>query len=126
MAIYSHRDLTVWQKAIEFTKLVYQITARFPTEEKYGLTSQFRRAAVSIPANIAEGRARSSRRDFANFVVIAKGSLMECDTFVVLARQLNYLCDTDAHQLDSLINEIGKMLNTLRARLNPKPDNLIT
>jgi four helix bundle protein len=119
MTIKSHRDLTVWQKAIEYTKLVYQITATFPTEEKYGLISQFRRAAVSVPANIAEGRARSSRKDYANFVIIARGSLMECDTYIELARQLSYMREADAIRLDSLAGEIGRMLNALRASLTP-------
>lgn len=118
MTIRSHRDLIVWQKAMDYTELVYKATSGFPVDERYGLTSQFRRAAVSIPANISEGKARSTRKDFSNFLAIARGSLMECDTFTILSRRLGYLPEQTVSQLQSLADEIGKMLNVLRKRLS--------
>jgi four helix bundle protein len=91
--IGSHRDLLVWQKAMDLTVEVYRLSQRFPREEIYRLTSQVTRAAASVPANIAEGHARATSRDYANFVAIAKGSLMETETFVMLAVRLGYLSE---------------------------------
>ncbi|HEU0298948.1 MAG TPA: four helix bundle protein, partial [Longimicrobium sp.] len=87
----SHRDLVVWHKAMDLAVQVYRLTTRFPRDEAYRLTAQVTRAAASIPANIAEGNARSSRRDCANFLAIAKGSLNETETFLLLALRLGYL-----------------------------------
>ena len=115
----SHRDLVVWQKAMDLTVQVYRLTTRFPREEAYRLTAQVTRAAASIPANIAEGNARSSRRDYANFLAIAKGSLNETETFLLLAQRLGYLGASELAPTLQLITEIGKMLTTLRARLVP-------
>jgi four helix bundle protein len=115
--IESHKDLIVWQKAMDLAVLVYEVTKRFPAHETYRLVAQLTRAAASVPANIAEGHARSSRRDFANFLAIAKGSLMEAETFVMLAVRLGYVTKEEAAPLLSLITEISKMLTALRARL---------
>ncbi len=79
--VQSHRDLKVWRKAMDLAVEIYRLTARFPRSETYRLVAQITRAAASVPANIAEGHARATRRDFANFVAIAKGSLMEAETF---------------------------------------------
>jgi four helix bundle protein len=96
---------------------VYRLTARFPRNEMYRLTSQLTRAAASVPANIAEGNARGSRRDYAHFLSIAKGSLNETETFLFLALRLGYLSEAEATPTLMLITEIGKMLTALRARL---------
>lgn len=115
--IQSHRDLVVWQKGMDLAVLVYDLASRFPSSENYRLTQQLTRAAISVPANIAEGHARSTVRDYAHFLAIAKGSLMETETFVMLAVRLKYLTETDANPALSLITEVSKMLTTLRGRL---------
>ena len=96
MGIDSHRDLLVWQKAMDLVELVYSITNLFPTSETYRLTAQLTRAAVSVPANIAEGYGRASTRDYAHFLSIAKGSLMETETLLMLAVRLKYLTDSSS------------------------------
>ena len=88
--IKNYRDLAVWQRGMEMALLVYQATKAFPDDERFGLTSQLRRAAVSVPANIAEGHARSSTKDYLRFISIAIGSLAETATFIELAGRLNY------------------------------------
>jgi four helix bundle protein len=113
----SHRDLLVWQRAMDFAVEVYRIAAKFLGKETYGLVSQITRAAASVPANIAEGRGRASRKDFANFLAIAKGSLMESETFIELAVRLGYLPSPEAGPALNLVTEISKMLTKLRSRL---------
>jgi len=113
----SHRDLVVWQKAMDLAVEVYRLAAKFPGKETYGLASQITRAAASVPANVAEGRGRASRKDFANFLAIAKGSLMESETFIELAIRLGYFRSPEAEPALNLITEISKMLTKLRSRL---------
>ncbi|HYW12055.1 MAG TPA: four helix bundle protein [Longimicrobium sp.] len=113
----SHRDLVVWHKAMDVAVQVYMLTDHFPRTEMYRLTSQLTRAAASVPANIAEGNGRGSRRDYAHFLAIAKGSLNETETFPFLAIRLGYLHEQEAAPTLGLITEVGKMLTTLRARL---------
>jgi len=109
----NYSDLIVWQKAMGFVEEVYRASSRFPREEVYGLTSQVRRAAVSIPSNIAEGQGRRSRREFRRFLRVAHGSLREVETQVLLAERLHYL-DTDTKgQLMRMSSEIGRLLNGL-------------
>lgn len=115
--IRSHRDLIVWQKAMDMVVAVYRLTQSFPRSEAYGLTGQVRRAAASVPANIAEGHARGTVRDYAHFLSIAKGSLMETETFLVLSVRLGYLTEEAAAGTVALIIEISKMLTALRRRL---------
>lgn len=115
--IESHRDLVVWQKAMGLAVRVYALTEKFPRGENYRLTAQVTRAAASVPANIAEGHARGSRKDFANFLAIAKGSLMETETFLTLSIRLKYVTEEEATPALSLITEISKMLTALRSRL---------
>lgn len=115
--IESHRDLIVWQKAMDLAVLIYQLTQKFPSNESYRLVSQVTRAAASVPANIAEGHARSTRKDYANFLATAKGSLMETETFVMLAVRLKYLSTEEAKPALNLITEVSKMLTVLRGRL---------
>ncbi len=111
------RDLKVWQKAHELTLAVYRETAGFPREELYGLTSQLRRAAASVPSNLAEGRHRATDRDFGRFVGIALGSAAEVDYFLLLARDLGFIEPTRYKVLEREVDEIKKMLSSLYNRL---------
>ena len=117
MAVKHYRELIVWQKAMDLVTQVYQLTRLFPREELYGLTNQIRRAAVSIPSNIAEGQARQSTAEFRNFLSIAQGSLAELDTQILIAVNLNYLELTQINAVMSLSMEVSKMLAVLRAKL---------
>lgn len=103
----SFKDLLVWQKAHLFVLEVYKITKDFPSDELYALTSQFRRAAVSIPANIAEGYTRKGEKDKLRFYNIAQGSLEECRYYILLSKDLKYI---DNVNLESIVEEISKML----------------
>jgi len=109
-----YRDLIVWQKSISLVTFVYKITKTFPSEELYGLSSQMRRSAVSIPSNIAEGSRRSTKKDFRHFLCIAFGSGAELETQLLIARNLGYGTEKEIVEIESLLNEIMKMLNTLR------------
>lgn len=111
----SHRDLDVWKQGVELVTRVYELTSAFPTQEVYGLTSQIRRAAVSVPSNIAEGAARGSKRDFQRFVFIARGSLAELETQILIAENLHYV--QDAGPLLSRIDDLRKMLAGLAKSL---------
>ncbi len=115
--VKSHRDLIVWQKAMDLAEVIYRLAQSFPKSETYGLVSQATRAAVSVPANIAEGNARGTPRDYAHFVSVAKGSLMETETYLLLAVRLGYLDTQTAGPTLALITEISKMLTALRRRL---------
>lgn len=121
MAISSHRDLLVWQKAVELTLQCYAVTKKFPRDERFGLTSQTQRAAVSVAANIAEGRGRGTTNGFLNFLWIATGSLTELDTHLVIANRLGYLNEQHFQELESRIDEIGRMLTGLRRSLGDSP-----
>ena len=107
------RQLKVWQKAHRCTLEIYRHTQSFPAEERFGLTAQLRKAAVSVPSNIAEGCGRDSERDFARFLSIAAGSASEAEYQLLLARDLGYLADKIYRQLDAQINEVKRMLNSL-------------
>jgi four helix bundle protein len=115
--IQSHRDLIVWQKAMTLTVEVYELSRRFPADEVYRLTSQLTRAAASVPANIAEGHARTTSRDYANFLAIARGSLAETETFLLLATRLGYVTIDQVSGAMGLIDEVGKMISAIRSRL---------
>lgn len=115
--IETHRDLIVWQKGMELVQQVYALTGRFPADERFRLVNQTTRAAVSIPANLAEGHARGTRREYAHFVAIARGSLMELETYVMIARRLGYGNETQLQDSLSLITELSRMLTALRNRL---------
>lgn len=116
----NYRDLVVWQKGIELAKMLYQLTARLPTDEKFGLVSQIRRAAVSVPSNIAEGQARHTTGEFIQFVSHAEGSAAELDTQVYLAVELGFWNLADAAPGLEFIDEIRRMLNSLRRRLKER------
>ncbi len=115
--IESHRDLIVWQKSMELALEIYRLTDKFPAKEQYRLVSQLTRAASSVPANIAEGHARATKKDFANFLAIAKGSLMETETFLTLAERLGYIGQGESGRAFGLITEISKMLTSLPNKL---------
>lgn len=107
--IRSHRDLLVWQRAIELVEAVYHATEPFPKRETYGLTAQLRRAAVSIPSNIAEGHGRLGPREYLHHLSIANGSLTELETQVVVAHRLGYLSEEAEATLQARTTEIGRM-----------------
>jgi four helix bundle protein len=108
-----HEKLDVWNKAVDFVVEVYKATENFPKDERFGLTSQVRRGAVSIPANIAEGAARTSPKEFAHFLSNAQGSASEVETELLIATRLGYL-SPDVHvRLHRSLNDLGKMLNGL-------------
>lgn len=111
----SYRQLVAWQKAMEFVTEIYRVTRAFPGYEMYGLTSQLRRAAVSVPSNIAEGQARYSRREFYRFLMLARGSLAEIETQIAIALSLEYLTPMTARPLLSRTVELGRILNGLIA-----------
>lgn len=113
MAIQSYRDLDVWQQAMRLVEAVYAATGSFPSSELYGLTSQTRRCAVSIPSNIAEGRGRKGTREFINFLAIAYGSLCELQTHLELAHRLRFLDKVVHDRLQIQTDEVGRMLNGL-------------
>lgn len=113
----SHKDLLVWQKSMDLAVMVYGLTLKFPKEEMYRLVAQVTRAIASVPANIAEGYARATRKDYGHFLAIAKGSLMESETFLMLAVRLGYVGKTDAGPALELITEVSKMLTAIRRRL---------
>ncbi len=102
---------------MQLAEEVYRLAAKFPSIERYRMAMQVTRAAASVPANIAEGNARGSKKDYANFLAIAKGSLMETETFLMLAIRLKYLGEQEAEPTFALITEISKMLTVLRHRL---------
>lgn len=111
--IKSHRDLIAWQKAMDLVVLIYECTAGFPRHELYGLTSQIRRAATSIPANIAEGQGRRSKAEFGQFLGNARGSLLELDTHLEVALRLKYLTPAQHERIHQHVTELGKIINGL-------------
>jgi four helix bundle protein len=114
----SFRDLQVWQRAIQLTVVIYRLTPGFPREEIYGLSSQIRRAAVSIPSNIAEGQGRLSVGDFRQFLGIARGSNHELQTQLVIARSLGFGDPALIDEAESLSQEVGKMIYALLESLH--------
>lgn len=115
-----HKDLEVYKKSIEFVKDIYQITAKYPREEQFGLVSQMRRAAVSIPSNIAEGNARFSDRDTSRFVDMALGSLAEVDTQLLLSLELNFITKVEYSSLLAKVQNLQALLVGLRKFLKSK------
>ena len=114
----THHDLSVWQKSIDFVTSVYKITEDFPKTEIYGLTNQVRRAVVSVPSNIAEGAARTSKKEFSHFLSISLGSLSEVETQLIVSRNLNFTPDEQFMRLMSDLIEIRKMIIGLKKSLS--------
>lgn len=112
----SFKDLIVWQKAMDLSVAVYQITKKFPKEEMFGMTSQMRRAAVSIASNIAEGEGRKSKKEFAHFLGIALGSKAELETQILLCEKVGLLEKECSKKALSLLDEVGKMLACLKLK----------
>jgi four helix bundle protein len=118
MAIKSYKDLIVWQRGMDLVEAVYQITKKLPASEQWGLTSQMRRAAVSVPSNIAEGYGRHATGEYRHHLSIARASLLELETHVLLCERLGYLKDVDSKPIVSEIDDISKMLASLIAKLS--------
>ena len=116
----TYQDLRVWQRSMDLVARVYTSTQNFPKEELYGLTSQMRRAAVSVPSNIAEGKGRLTDRDHAHFYSQARGSLLELETQILIAQRLNYLSKSEADSLLQICSEAGRMLNVLLESIRPR------
>ena len=114
----SYKDLVVWQKGIALAKLIYTITAKFPSEEKFGLVAQMRRAAVSIPSNIGEGQARHTTGEFIQFISHAEGSVAELNTQFILAVEFAYCSAHVSAPSFELMEDLRRMLNGLRRKLN--------
>ncbi|MBM3331896.1 four helix bundle protein [candidate division WOR-3 bacterium] len=113
-----HRRLTVWNKAMDFVVQVHSATGRFPASERFGFVSQMRRAALSIPSNIAEGAARKGPREYVRFLYTARGSLSELDTQIEAAARLRYLSPRAASDLQRKLDELSRMLNGLIGALS--------
>ncbi len=120
MDVKSHRDLVVWQKSMNLVTEVYLCIRDFPKEEIYGLTSQLKRAVVSIPSNIAEGHGRDSTKEYIHFLSIAYGSLMEVETQLQIAVNLKFIEQPEANKLFYATAEIGRMINGLSRSLKNK------
>lgn len=117
----TYKDLIVWQRGVQLVKAVYVLTSQFPKSEMFGLTSQMRRASVSIPANLAEGYSRKHRAEYAQFVRIAFGSGAELETFLILAQELGLTSREDLRESSELLDEIMRMLNKMVSSLGAKP-----
>jgi four helix bundle protein len=117
----TYKDLEVWQAAMELAVQVYRLTAVFPQEEKYGLTSQLRRAAVSVPSNIAEGKGRSSDKELIQFLCHSRGSLFEIETQLAIGERLGYSPTKDCDVVRNETARIGQMLNGLIRSVRPAP-----
>ena len=118
--IKSYQDLTVWKKSMELVKLIYSLTNRLPKEERFGLSDQLRRAAVSIPSNIAEGAGRFNTKDYVHFLRIARGSKNEIETQLLICEQIGYLSRDDISASLQLCDEISRMLNAMLLKLTAR------
>jgi len=118
--VKSYRDLLVWQRAVDLVADCYQLTKQLPKSETYGLAVQMQRAAVSIPANIAEGHGRDHIGDYLRHLSIANGSLMELETHILIAQRLSYIGPADAQRLLDQCGEVSRMLSGLTKRLRAK------
>jgi S23 ribosomal protein. len=114
----AHHDLKVWQEAMELVKMIYECSSSFPESENYGLKSQIRRAAISIPSNIAEGAARTGSKEFLQFLSISRGSLSEVETQLLIAKNLGYIKNQEhvLEQIDKVFGLLGGLINSLRER----------
>jgi len=120
MAVTSYRQLIVWQKGVALVTDLYRVTQTFPKNELYGLTSQIRRSAVSIPANIAEGQGRLTTGEFKQFLGHARGSMFELESHTLIARNLGYLPEPESQKITAQIHELGRLVNGLLKSLDSK------
>jgi four helix bundle protein len=116
--IKNYRDLLVWQKSMDMTVMLYRIVKNLPKEEIYSLSDQMRRAAMSIPSNIAEGFGRNSTKEYIHFLYITKGSVCELETQLMLCVKIKYLTETEIQPIMDLLDEIGKMITTIIKTIN--------
>src|SRR3989344_7699630 len=116
--INSYKELTVWQRSIELVVAIYEVTEKFPREEIYGITSQIRRSAVSIPSNIAEGRYRGTKKDYLHFLKIAYGSGAELETQLEISKRLSKTSLLNYNKVESLLDETMRMLNVMIIKLS--------
>lgn len=112
----NHKKLEVWKKSLVFVSSIYKLTKSYPSEEKFDLVSQLRRASISIPSNISEGASRSSSKERKRFYEIARSSLVEIDTQLEISRILNFTTDAELQKIESLMNEIFAMLTTMKSK----------
>ena len=118
MKTSDYKELTIWTKSMDLAQLIYSITTNFPEDERFGIISQIRRAAISIPSNIAEGHARYSNKEFIHFLKIALGSNAELETQIILSHRLNYIDDVSQVQILKETKELSKMIISLIKYLN--------
>ena len=118
-----HKKLNSWIKSFEFVTEIYLVTRQFPAEEKFGITSQIRRASVSVPVNIAKGAARKGLKEFIHFLHISLGSLSELDTLILLSKELNFITDKNFEQLIEKLDVIGKLIYGLIKNLESRLAN---
>lgn len=118
------QNLIVYQQAKELVKLIYAVIKKFPSDERYALCDQLRRSVISIPSKIAEGMGRMAEKEQGHFINIAYGSLMEVLAQVDIAKDLEYITTEEYSDIDTMVNEIGKMLSSLRAKRIPNASNL--
>jgi four helix bundle protein len=126
MQTHNFHDLKVWQASIDFVERIYQITSELPSEEKFGLISQIRRAAISIPSNIAEGSGRGSDKDFARFLAIALSSSYEVETHLVIIRRLGLMSESVIEEMTKSLSEIQKMAFTLHRKFEKRSNILLS
>jgi four helix bundle protein len=123
MSTNGYKDLIAWQKGMELVTVIYDVTDKFPSPEQFGLVSQLRRAAVSVPSNIAEGKAHYSNRDFVRFLRHARGSLAEIETQILIAKQRRYLPAEMTADLTQRLDELGRILSGLINSLGKRPND---
>lgn len=123
--MHNYENLEVWKKGMDLVQEVYQITKQFPDIERFGITSQITRAAVSIPSNIAEGAGRNSNKDFVHFLSIALGSAYELDTQMTLCKRIGYIYEEQYNTINNLIHDLQRMLINLQAKINPSDNETI-
>ncbi len=121
MSVRSYRDLFAWQKVMDLAAGVYRVTETFPAREQFGLSNQMRRASVSIPSNIAEGQGRGTTKDDVHFLHIARGSLQELETHLLLAQRLTFASESEVQSLLSLADEVSRLVSGLMNSLAPHP-----
>jgi len=117
MGIKTYRDLDIWKKGIELVKAIYDLTKKFPKQEMYGLISQMRRAAVSIPSNVAEGFRRFHNREYKQFLYVSSGSCAELETQLTISKELRYITESDEAALLERLDHIGRMTSSLIKKL---------
>jgi four helix bundle protein len=120
LTLKDYKELEVWQKAVNLATALYKVTSSFPGTEKFGLTAQVRRAAASVPANIAEGWGRGSTKEYVQFLLVARGSLLELETHLIIASRLGYLGPEESEEPRKQLESVSKMLNRLIAVLRSR------